>query len=322
MTRGSIFQSVQVGAETTAGTAVAASKRLLGLSIEPKNKAETKLFRPMGSKFKTVGTMNKEWSEAALSGPITYTDIVYALCSGLVNVAPTGTTAKTWVFAPALSAADAIKTLTVESGDVTRAQKFAYGITNALTLKFSRSGCDLSGSMIGKAAIDGITLTATPTDVALIPVMPTQVSYKFADTQAGLAGAAVLTNVIDSEWSIADRFKPAWFMDGTTSYASHVETEAKLNVKFRMEADATALGFLATMRAAATKFMRIEATGGLISGGDYYSLKIDTALKMTEPTSYEDADGVFAYGWNAEGAYDSTWTKTTEITVVNTLAAL
>lgn len=322
MTRGSIFQSVQVGAETTAGTAVAASKRLLGLSIQPTNKSEVKLFRPMGSKFKTVATLNKEWSEAALSGPITFTDIVYALCAGVVNVAPTGTTAKTWVFSPALSAADAIKTLTVESGDATRAQKFTYGMVNALTLKFSRTGNEISGSMIGKAATDGITLTATPTDVSLIPVMPTQVSYKLADTQAGLAGASVLPNVIDAEWSLSGRFAPAWFMDGATSFSSHVETEPELDIKFRMEADATALGLLTTMRNAATKFLRIEATGALISGGDYYSLKIDTALKMTEPTSYEDVDGVYAYGWSAKGVYDSTWTKTTEITVVNTVAAL
>lgn len=322
MTRGSIFQSVQVGPEVTPGTSVAASKRLLGLSIQPTNKAEVKLFRPMGSKFQTVATLNKEWSEASIGGPVSYTDLVYALCSCVVNVAPTGTTAKTWIFSPALSAADTIKTLTVESGDATRAQKFTYGIVNSLGLKFSRTGNEISGSMIGKAATDGITLTATPTDVALIPVMPTQVTYKLADTQAGLAGASVIPNIIDSEWSLSGRFAPAWFMDGTTTFASHVETEPELSVKFRMEADATALGLLTTMRAGSTKFLRISATGALISGSDYYSLTIDTALKMTEPTSYEDVDGVYAYGWSASGVYDSTWTKTTEITVINALAAL
>jgi hypothetical protein len=55
---------------------------------------------------------------------------------------------------------------------------------------------------MGKALQDGITMTATPTAITLVPVLPTQVSVYAADTQAGLAGAAELDRVLDAKFSI------------------------------------------------------------------------------------------------------------------------
>lgn len=93
---------------------------------------------------------------------------------------------------------------------------------------------------------------------------------------------------------------------------------ARLNVA----ADAEGMGLLTTMRSGATKFMRIKAVGALIGGSDYYTMTIDSALKVINVTPFEDADGIYAIEWEMQGTHDATWGKATEITLINTLAAL
>lgn len=320
--RASIFQTVQIGLETTSGTSVAANKKLQSMAIEPGPRAEIKSYRAMGSKFPSLAALGKEWTEASVGGGITYTEIIYPLSSVLKAVTPTGTTAKTWTFSPATSAADTVKTFTVEQGSSERAHKFTYGLFTSLGMKFSRDGSDLSGDMMGSALTDGITLTSSPTSIALLPVLPTQVSVYLADSAAGLDGATALTRAISAEWNISDRFGPVWVLNGSTTWAAFVETEPKLEVKLMVEADAEGMGLLTTMRSGATKFVRIEAIGAVIAGADTYQLTVDTACKVTDVDPFSDEDGVFAIGWTMTGFHDSTWGKATEVVVVNEIAAL
>jgi len=319
----SIFQLCQLGIEVTPGTAVAATKKLASLLIEPQIKSEIQKYRGTGYKFPAIASMAKEWVEADLSGPITYTEIIYLLSSILGTTTPTaGTTDQTWVFNIDPDGADTPKTYTVEWGDATRALEFDYGLVNALTLSFSREACELSGTMLGSAITDAITMTAGTTDVALIPVIPTQVSVKVADTQAGLTAAVALTRVVSAEWALTDRFNPAYFLDGSTDWAAAVETEPTLGVKLKMEKDAAGMGLLTQMRAGSTKFVRIQAIGNIITGAVPYTLTVDTACKVTGEPSFSDEDGVQCIEWDMEGFYDSTWTKSTMITVINAVATL
>lgn len=318
-----IFQLVQLGMEVTPGTPVAATKKLASLMIEPQIKSEIQKYRGTGYKFPAIASMAKEWVEADLSGPITYTEIVYLLASIMGSTTPTaGTTDQSWIFNIDPDGADVPQTYTVEWGDATRALEFAYGLVNSLTLSFSRDACELSGTMLGKAITDAITMTGGTTDVALIPVIPTQVSVYFADTQAGLDGASALTRVVSAEWALSDRFNPAYFLDGSTDWAAAVETEPTLGVKVKMEKDAAGMGLLTQMRAGSTKFVRIEGVGSIITGAIPYTLTIDTACKVTGEPSFSDEDGIQCIEWDMEGFYDPTWTKATTVGVINTQATL
>lgn len=319
----SIFQVVNIGVESTSGTPVAANKRLSGLMIQPQPKIETKKYRGTGLKFPTVATLNKEWVEASLEGPITYTEIVYPLSGVLGTAVITGAgAAKTWTFTPATSAADAPKTFTVEWGDATRALEFAYGLVNSLKMSFSRDGCELSGSMLGQALDDGITLTGSPTAIALLPVFPTEVAVFVADTGAGLAGASALDRVVSAEWEIGDRYSPAWFLNASTDWGVHVEREPKLTAKLKMEKDAAGMGLLTQMRAGSTKFLRIQGVGAAISGGGNYTLTVDVAGKITSDPTFSEEEGVECIEWNFEGFHDATWGKATQVVAINELTAL
>jgi len=320
--RASIFQVVQIAKETTAGTSVAAGKRLQSMTIEPGPKVDIKTYRASGSKFSAIAALGKEWTEATIGGGMTYSEIVYPLSGVIGTTTPTGTTAKTWVFSPSTTAPDTAATFTVEQGSSDRAHKFSYGLFTALGMKFSRDACEIDGSMLGSAMTDGITMTSSPTYVELVPVLPTQVSVYLADTAAGLDAAGPLARALSAEWNLSDRFGPVWVLNGSTTWAGFVETEPSLEVKLMLEADAEGMALLSTMRSGVTKFVRIEAEGATIAGADKYLLQVDTACKVTDVDPFSDEDGVFAIGWSMKAFHDATWNKATSIKVVNTVASV
>ena len=150
-------------------------------------------------------------------------------------------------------------------------------------MSFGREESTISGTAIGTALADGITLTATPTEVALVPVTGPQISVYAEDTVAALTGASPLTGAVSVEWSLTNRFGPAWFLNGENEYSQHVELEPTLEVTLMQEADAEGMELLPIMRTGATKYIRIEAVGAVIGAGpDTYKLTIDTACKVTD----------------------------------------
>lgn len=325
--RASIFQTANVGVEATNGAIAVCAKKLTSMSIEPAIKTKVEAFRPMGTKYATMTQQGKEWVEAKVSGLLTYTEIVYALSSllkvGVVTTAVGGTTAKTWLFEPSATLADTVKTLTVEQGDATYAHRFTYGLFNALTLKFDRDKVEMTGSMIGQALIDGVTLNAAPTTVALIPVMPKHVSVFMSDTQAGLEGAAALTRVVSVEWSLSDRFGMIWPLNAAQpSWAGHVETAPKLTMSLMMEADDDGMELLTNLRDGTTKWIRVRCRGEIIEATVPYTFQIEQPIKITDAKDFKDADGLFAIEWEGTGVFDGTWGKAVSLSVTNLLSVL
>lgn len=324
--RATVFQTVQVGVETTYGTGVAANKLLQSMSIEPNIQADVKTFRPSGQKFTTVAALGKEWSAGRLSGQATYTELIYPLASVLKKPTPTtpgGTLPRLWTFDSAPAAADTVASYTVEQGSAERAHKVTGLVVLDFGMEFTREAINISGSTLGKALTDGITLTASPTTLALLPILPTQVSVKLADTQAGLTGASALTRAISAAWNLGNRFGPVWTLDASqSSYAALVELVPNGTAKLKVEADAAGMALLTQLRSGATKFMRISAVGDVIETTYNYSLQVDLALKVVKPSEFSDADGVYAIEWEFELTKDATWGKAIEVQVQNTATAL
>lgn len=324
--RATVFQTVQIGVEATAGTGVAANKKLTATSISPAIKLEANKFRALGNKFATIMAPGKEWVSAKIEGAPSYNELAYLLSSLVSYAAPVqqgGSIAYLWTFNPATAALDVVKTLTVEQGSSVRAHKFAYGQINGLEINFSRAGIELSGEMLGNALQDGITMTGTPTEIALKPILPTQVNVYLADTYVGLPGTA-LTRVISAGWSFKDKYGPLFALAsaGGTGFSAVVEKEPTLTGKLKVQADAAGMGLVTQMRAGSTKFMRIEAVGELIASTYYYTLRIDLAGKVSEPSEFSDEDGVYAIEWNLEGVHDATWGFATQLLLTNILTAL
>lgn len=326
--RSALNQSIQIGVESVPGTPVAAPIRLQAIGIEPNIEVEMDQFRPIGQKYRAITTLGKEWVTAAISGRGSYNELVYLFSSVIGTAAittPVGATlARNWQFVPESFDDDTPKTFTVEHGSSVRAGEFSYGIVTELGMTFNRTAIEVSGSMMGRALTDGITMTAAPTAVPLVPIIPTQVSVYMDDTAANL-GNTKLTRAISADFNLGSRYAGVWVLDAANpQYVNHIETEPDLTCSMTLQADATGMGLLNTMRTGDTKFIRIEAVGPAdsIEAGQEYTFTLDLAAKVADTNGFSDEDGVYAVEFSFVGVHDNTWDQAYEVNMVNTLTAL
>ena len=324
--RSTISQHVQVGLETTEGLAVPANRQLQAMSIALSPQIETRRFRPTGTKVDTLVVPGKDWTQGDLSGIATYDEILYPLAGALVAPAAptvTGTTGQRWTFDPSATTEDTVATLTVEQGSALRAHRAAGGILTDFGLSWTRDSVDLSGTLMAQQFGDGVALTATPTSVPLVPVLPKDISV-YADPTAAALGTTKLPRALSGEFAMGGRFGALWTLNAALpSYAAHVETEPDFTLKLLLEADATGMDFLAKLRAGSSTFVRIEAVGGVIGAGPAtYRLTWDMALKVEAIDSLDDSDGVYAIGLTMRSIFDATWGRFMQVEVVNSTTAL
>lgn len=323
--RATIGQTQQIGLETTEGTSVAANKQLQSLSFALSPQIETQRFKPMGAKFDSLVIPGKDYSQADISGLAVYDELQYLLCSALVKVTPTvsGTTGQLWTFEPSNTTEDTVATYTVEQGSSVRAQKATGVLVTDFNIVFNRDSIEVGGTALGQFFTDGITLTATPTALPLVPVLPTQTSVYLDTTYAGL-GTTKLLRVLEAEVGLASRFGPLWVLNAAlTSYAAHIETEPDATFRLLLEADAVGMGLLTTLRAGSTSYVRVEAVGGVIGAGPAtYKLTIDLPVKWEEVSSLDDSDGVYAAELQGRVAHDAGAGKNFSVKLINAQTAL
>jgi hypothetical protein len=320
-------QTVQLGKETTPGTAVAANKKPASMSITGGIAIESEEFVAAGNKYPSFVIPGREWAKWKIGGRATYGELPYLLASILKTVTATSdtTTGKKWVFAPALAAEDAITTYTLERGSSDRAQQAPYFLVTELGFKFTRSRVEIDGAAISQRLVDGVTLTGTPTAMENppVPVLGSQLSIKFADSWAGLDAASAATRILECDWKIGGRFDQLWVLDSSkTSFVTHVEDTPKVGGNVIMQANAAGMAYLDVMRNATQKWMRIAAVGAEIESGKPYLFQIDGCYNISQATEFTANQKTTAIGWTFTPVYDATAGKTFEVTVRNKLAAL
>lgn len=174
----SVFRATQLGVEVTKGVLVPANRRLLstGFTITPVIPVDP--FRAAGSKANTTATGQKEHTEGDIEGRLSFRDMVYLL-SGVTEAAtiatPSGATnTRRWTFNSNNFAVDDYVTYTVETGPQASAfgERATYGLISSLGISLGRDKADVSGSVMAQKLTDGITVTASPTDINPAPVSP------------------------------------------------------------------------------------------------------------------------------------------------------
>lgn len=324
--RASVFEGIQIGVESTPGTSVPANKRLLATMISPSITTEPNEFAPTGYKYETVVVNGKEWTEGGIEGVGSYIDPIYLFSSAfgtaVITTPATGVTARDWNWTPLTTGPDVAKTYTIEQGSTVRAEKFSGAIVNSLSMSYARSGISVGGSMMGQLTTDGITLTAAPTDIALVPIIPNQVDIFLDDTFATI-GTTKLTRCIEAGWELTDKNGPIWPLNSTnTSYAASIETKPQGSANLTLGADSSGMALLPKMRAGQTMFLRIKATGSIIETTIPYLHQVDIAVKILNPGEKGDSDGLRTIPWQFRAVHDSTMAGAFRLKHTAPLAAL
>jgi len=324
----SIFSGVQIGAETTSGTAVSASKLLNYMSLEPGIALDFNKFRPMGQVVASAITPGKDSTEWSVSGQGSYSELIVPFCSLLTNTTPATveTTARRWTFTPLGRSEDTVKTYTVESGSATRAQKATYGLFTGLEMTFNRTdGVTLSGTMVGQQIQDNITLTASPTAYEEAIILPTHLDV-FVDATSGGIGGTKVTRDFNAVFRCNDRFGTVWPINSANaSYVSHVSTEPAVQIELTMEADSAGMAYLVNARAGDTRYIRLSATSTVLAGTtQFYDLRIDMAGEISDIKAFDDTDGIKTLTYTFDAVYDSAWGagKYVEVRLTNKTATL
>lgn len=322
---------VQLGVESTAGTAVAANKKLLGLKLDPQASMEFQQFSPSGYRVSTVNQLVSEKTEADYEGPICFNTIVYPLASLFGKTTPVAQSApnaaaKDWTWNFTGKGDTNLQSYSVEVGDAGRASKFSYGAFTGMELDISRTDDNtMSGSLLGQALTTGATLTASPTEVDIVPVAAGGWDV-YMDTTSGAIGTTKLNAVYDANLNFGDFFSEEYTLDSTkSSFASLYDAEEpSFEWSMTVGADATGEGLITAARGGQKRFIRLVNQGAIIPSAtaSKYTIQIDLCVSVTEVDSYESNDGLYVLPFTFGLMYDSGWGRAMSIKVTNGLASL
>lgn len=311
-----VFQGIQIGVEVTPGTAAPANKKLLSMSFKPSPQVETKPFRAMGNKYASFASLNKEWASVNIEGVPTYNELLYALVSLLHYNAPVqqgSTPAYKWTLTSNTSAADEGRSFTIEQGDANSAWRAVGVRISGLTFGFNRSDVTLSGNGIGEAVETGITMTASPTSLSPVPMLPPDMKVYMADTFADLATAQPLTNSFAMEFSLTDKFGLAWAI-GQDPQA--VEGEPNASGKITVATDTAGMALIAALRQAETKWFKVEFVGPVISGSHNHKFTLIFPAQIESVGDPNDYENVYTVDFGLLPIHDATWGKSLQVEVV------
>ncbi len=316
----------QLGAESTPGVAVPADTRFPSIDIEISPEHTKQFFRGAGSKFNTIGVMNKNWAMGSYKGPLNYTELAWVLASYSNYAAPgaVGTGGYGWTFAPGTGGtADTIKTYTIERGDSEDAAVATNAIFNSLDIEITRDTGTISGEVVAKLFSVGNTLTGTPTTLANTPVSMNDMSIFLDSTSAGLGGTK-LTDVFKLSVKLPKKYELKWVIDAAqTSWADIVEQymTPKLTLEAEFSTQMRALYNALKADNVDNYFLRALAEGNNIGAGADYTFQSDFALQFTDAKEQRKGNGdVYAYNFEFEVMADADWGKAWEIYLVNALA--
>lgn len=323
MGRATVNRQVQIGVETTPGTAVPANKSLPSLSLTLTRALETKEFRSQGFKPVTARQIIKDYGTGSVSGPLNYTEIIYILNSMVTGVITTpggGTTSRDHTFTPAAIGADAFKTFTIQEGDTTAGTQMANGIFGEFGVTTDLSTAEISGTILGTSPTTA-SLTGSPTSIALLPVNVREIDLFMDTTFAGI-GATKVTDTISASFNITNKYAMRWVLNtSNTSFKDIIETAPTLSFSFATEHNAQSRTLYDSLATNPVKYMRLKATGPIIEAAITYKFQLDVGCQVNATEQIDD-DGVWGYRYNCTPLYTTTFPGAWAVVVTNTLTAL
>lgn len=327
------LRKLQLGRETTAGTAVAASTIY---RVENALLKDDRVVVFPGEDVGNMGGLNRSYT-AFLGGslsmpdhPATFEQILHIFEAGIkavgTGVADTGGSGKIYAYPVSTTAANTIKTYTIEGGDDQQAEKVEYCFVKSFTL----SGGPREAVMLG-AEWEGrqVSLCSFTTGQSA----PTVEEILFAkgslaiDAVSGTIGATVKSNTLMGfNLNVITGFQSVPAAQGTSEYfafVKQVKPEITLNVTF--EHDTTAVAEKAAWRAHTPRQLRLKFIGSALTTAGTYSTKqliVDLAGKWETFDVIGEQDGNDVVAGTFRAGYDTTAALFAEFMVVNELTSV
>jgi hypothetical protein len=242
---------------------------------------------------------------ALLGSQLAVTGSGAGLTGGTFGITTTAASAaRRWLYNLTQSDVDTLKSYTIQKGSSVNAASFGYAQATDMEWNFSRTTVGLTAKMLGQILTDGITMTSTPTDIALQPVSVPEISVWAGTSVLGLAR---LDNVQTCKVGWKDRVKPAFYLDDQqTSYTAPVENELDMMATLKVMQNTAANAYLTALRAKTYGYLRIMMVGQNIESGYPYRIRLTTPYQVRNPKRGESesvytGDYDFQFVYNAAG---------------------
>lgn len=301
-TRAEILELAQVGKQSDLNTVAAADKRLQAVKFDLDPQIPVEMINAQGSKAPVGVVVGKDHTKVGFTGDLAFNDFLFlassALCRGVVT-SPSGGVSR-WTFFPDMDAADVFDPLTIEQGVTANAARVIGAMTDELDLSFvPDKKADMKGSIFAQSIADGISLTASPTDVPLYVVSPKLIDVYLASTEAGLSGGQI--DPMSATWKVSNRHTPVFRLNSSeTSYARTAERGILVAGQLVVEQDAAANAYMTSLRAGTVSFLQIVGTGIDIATSYPYRIELTQPIVFTKNARGPQQDThCGTYDWTA-----------------------
>lgn len=305
-----VHQILQIGKETTFGTAASANRQIFSLLADLDPQIPVQKVMSSGSSAPTGVVVAKEFTKVGLKGEAAFDDLLYIwdchLKAATISTPGGGTLTRKWLYTPSTTSIDTINSLTVQYGNSSINASEVAGVQwDSVELDFKPSkSIDVKIDGYGKAITDGATLTASPTAVSLRTMSPRSIDFYIDTTAGGIGGTQV--KPAECKFMIKDRFTPFYALNSSeTSFEVNVVKSLSPSMQMVLPHDSYSNTLFTGLRAGTTYYAQIKVVGDLIEGSLYYTMIINMPFKLEKSPRGPNQD-TYCATYDMLGVYDST----------------
>ena len=332
---------VQIGNETTPGTAVAATELLYVTSETPiasqvlfyPEDDRNNLYKNQGNEFKVgeLAEITIEMNMNSLHMPFLFANAIRG------NVTPTQpdavNEANTWLWnfimntAPLCNAPETtngIDTFTLEAGDNVDDYQYRYCFTKTIEITGAPGEpVKVTWTITAADVVAGVTPAVVSAPV--VQYFPANTVNFYIDANYAAIGTTVVVDFLKEwTWKLETMFTPRVTASGSYAYTGVNEASKEVELSFEyLRSNGQDATELAKFKAIETSFMRIEIVGPteLDSGEDNPpKVQLDMAVRYSEVEVPDDSDGSRTTSYTAKSVLDPVAAKSFEVNVYTVLS--
>lgn len=286
---------VQWGAESTKGTAVSAAKILTNLDGQIEDLSEKQIKQLeyysglLAGDSQNAEVFVSDMGQIPLEGDATYESLAYWLNAGWKAVtATTSAGSANWDFTPPTSAANVVKTFTMQAGDNTETLTMNYCFLSEWELSAETNDTTkLSGTMLGRQ-VQAVASFSAATAISATP-MAGNLWKLYSDAVTGTVGTTQISATL-RKFSLKNTngFHQKNFMDGVLYPTSDGQARPELSFEATYEYNANATQARTDWKANTQKRVRLLHGASPTANPSFYA---DLPVTIEKVNPIEDSDG-------------------------------
>jgi hypothetical protein len=335
MAGGRWAQKVQLGRETTAGTAVAATAIWRGIGGMLRDDRKVTIVEELiGVALPTDRSYIAELGAILEMAPTpaTFEQIPHLFEAGIKAVGTGATDGsgsnRVYSYPVGKTSLNTIKTYTIESGDNQQGEEAEYCFVSELTITAEpKKAVMMSANWMGRQ-VTNASFTGALSAPTVEEILPKGAFY--LDAVSGTYGGTQKTQtLLQFSLKLTTGWRPKWSIDNGQIYFDFVYFDRdsyKVEVEATYEHNSDAVTEKTAWRNETPRLMRVQFPGStLTTAGSTFStklLRLDLPIKYTEVEALDAADGNSIIKMKAMSGYNESAAEALTCTVVNELTSV